>query len=119
MVVVWWTYSANGAHCRQRLHLTLFSEFSLDRSVEQLDAKVDFSKPLTYGQYRKSLSRWLPEYVGAVSTEDSLRRFGTKSGRVGGATAAVASGIDKDEWTRHGGWTGLPTHVSRTRWVHE
>ena len=62
------------------------------------------SQPLHYGQYRRSLSRWLPQFVGAESATDFLRRFGTKSGRVGGATTAANAGIDKTDWVRHGGW---------------
>ena len=47
----------------------------------------------------------MPGYVGAENAEEFLTRFGTKSGRAGGATAAIDAGVPREDVQAHGGWT--------------
>ena len=42
--------------------------------------------------------------VGASNATEFLQFFGTKSGRVGGATAACTASIPADVWQAHIGW---------------
>ena len=38
-------------------------------------------------------ARWILLYVGADNAQHFVQRFGTKSGRTGGATTATATGV--------------------------
>ena len=49
-------------------------------------------------------------HVGAANAADFLRLYGTKSGRVGVATAARSAGIPVDTWQAHGGWKSDVSH---------
>ncbi len=58
----------------------------------------------------------MPGYVGANNAEEFLKRFGTKSGRAGGATTAVNAGVPREDVQAHGGWASdaVDRYVTRS-----
>ena len=48
--------------------------------------------------------------VGVTNANEFLRLYGTKSGRVGGATAARSASVPADAWQAHGGWKSDVSH---------
>ena len=96
---------------RQRSQLTwtliLFSwtfHWIIITSLPNRNAVVYNKKAISYERYRKALvSLCMAPHVGATNALEFLQFFGSKSGRVGGATAACNAGIPTDVWQAHGG----------------
>ena len=81
----------------------VFLNFPFTANSRNLDAPVHTRQAITYGQYRKALSIWMPAHVGVQNASEFLKLYGTKSGRAGGATAACNAGVPDALW-QHGGW---------------
>ncbi len=58
---------------------------------------------LSFSQYRRYLSLWFGSLLG-LSPDEFLRRFGTHSGRIRGASAAPNVGVAIERWGQHGSW---------------
>ncbi len=86
-----------------------------DKSTN-IDAEVNEKKHILYQTYKKALARWMPGYVGADNAEEFLKRFGTKYGRAGGATAAINAGVPREDVQAHGGWASdaVDRYVTRS-----
>ena len=86
-----------------------------DKSTN-IDVEVNEKKHIRYQTYKKALARWMPGYVGADNAEEFLKRFGTKFGRVGGATVAINAGVPREDVQAHGGWTSdaVDRYVNRS-----
>jgi hypothetical protein len=82
----------------------VFLNFPFNANSRNLDAPVHTRQAISYGQYRKALSIWMPAHVGVQNASEFLKLYGTKSGRAGGATAACNAGVPDAVWQRHGGW---------------
>ena len=83
----------------------VFLDFPVTERSTNIDAEVNEKKHILYRTYKTALAKWMPGYVGAENAEEFLKRFGTKSGRAGGATAAIAAGVPREDVQAHGGWT--------------
>ena len=81
-----------------------FLDFPVNNQSTNIDAEVNEKKHIRYKTYKTALAKWMPGYVGAENAEELLKRFGTKSGRVGGATAAMTAGVPREDVQAHGGW---------------
>ena len=88
----------------------VFLDFPLTVASDAMDAPVSQTKHIKYAKYRKALSRYMAHHVGAVNANDFLRQYGTKSVRVGGATAARSAGVPVDALQAHGGWKSDVSH---------
>lgn len=60
-------------------------------------------RPITYGQFRHYLSKWLAPRLN-LTQQAFLEKFGMKSGRSGGASAAAGANIPFEVWGAQGGW---------------
>ncbi len=81
-----------------------FLDFPVNDKSTNIDAEVNEKKHIMYKTYKAALARWMPGYVGADSADEFLKRFGTKSGRAGGASAAINAGVPREDVQAHGGW---------------
>ena len=61
------------------------------------------NRPIPYSQFRTYLSKWFAPLL-RMTAQQFLKKFGTKSGRSGGASAASNAGIAVERWGQHGGW---------------
>ncbi len=76
----------------------------MNEKTTNIDVEVNEKKHILYKTYKTALAKWMPGYVGAENAEEFLKRFGTKSGRAGGATAAINAGVAREDVRAHGGW---------------
>jgi hypothetical protein len=83
----------------------VFLDFPLTEQSTNVDADIFPDQRIKYATYKNALAKWMPPYVGAANAKDFLKRFGTKSGRAGGATAATTVGVSREEVQAHGGWS--------------
>ena len=83
----------------------MFLDFPLTDQSTNVDADIFPDQRIKYATYKNALAKWMPPYVGAANAKDFLKRFGTKSGRAGGATAATAAGLTREAIQAHGGWS--------------
>ncbi len=58
---------------------------------------------IKYDQFLRYLSSWFSGILG-ISSKDFRKKFGTQSGRSGGASAASNAGVDVELWGQHGAW---------------
>ena len=65
----------------------VFLNFPFNDKSCDLDAPVHLHQAIQYGQYRKTLSIWMPAHVCVQNATEFLALYGTKSGRARGATA--------------------------------
>ncbi len=56
---------------------------------------------LKFSQYRRYLSIWFGPLLG-LSPDEFLSKFGSHSGRIGGASAAANAGAPMERWGQHG-----------------
>ena len=56
-----------------------------------------------YDQFLRYLSLWFSGVLG-ISSKDFRKKFGTQSGRSGGASAASNAGVKVELWGQHGAW---------------
>ena len=61
---------------------------------------------ISYDQFSRFLSLWFGGVLGCSAAEFKLR-FGTQSGRSGGASAASNAGIPLELWGQHGDWASM------------
>ena len=61
------------------------------------------NRPIPYSQFRNYLSKWFAPLLN-MTAQQFLEKFGTKSGRSGGASAASNAGVAVERWGQHGGW---------------
>jgi hypothetical protein len=66
---------------------SVFLNFPFNDKSCDLDAPVHLHQAIQYGQYRKTLSIWMPAHVCVQNATEFLALYGTKSGRARGATA--------------------------------
>jgi hypothetical protein len=83
----------------------VFLDFPLTDRSTNVDADIFPGQRIKYATYKNALAKWMPTYVGAANAKDFLKRFGTKSGRAGGATAATPVGMAREAVKGHGGWS--------------
>ena len=59
--------------------------------------------PLDYNVFLKAITLWMSERMG-ISTEEFAKRFGSRFGRAGGASAALNAGVPEAIIRKHGDW---------------
>ena len=58
---------------------------------------------LKFSPYRRYLNIWFGPLLG-LSPDEFLSKFGSHSGRIGGASAAANAGVPMERWGQHGSW---------------
>ncbi len=88
-----------GGACPRQQETTImfFLDFPVTERATNIDAEVNEKTHILYKTYKTTLAKWMPGYVGAENAEEFLKRFGTKSGRAGGATAAINAGVPRED----------------------
>ena len=81
----------------------LFPNFSFAHAKQGV-AALDRALPLDYSVLSSSLALWMGDMLG-MSPEEYSKRFGTRSGRAGGTSAALAAGVPVHLVRKHGDWS--------------
>ena len=80
----------------------VFPSFSLAMAKQGISS-LQLTTPLNYDVFSNALALWMGELMG-LSPEEFKHRFGTRSGRAGGTTAALAAGVPEPLIRKHGDW---------------
>lgn len=83
----------------------VFLNFPFNANSRNVDGHVHIKQAISYNQYRKALSIWMPADVGVQHAAKFLKLYGTKSRQAGGATTTWNTRIPNALiWKQHGGW---------------